>query len=64
MATSLKDADEIDKVCKDARVKLMIGYILRFEISCVMIQSAVAEGTIGKSLSAYARRFGDIYLSQ
>jgi predicted dehydrogenase len=60
MATSLKDADEIDKVCKDARVKLMIGYILRFEISYAMIQSAVAEGSIGKFLSAYARRMATI----
>lgn len=60
MATSLKDADEIVKVCKDARVKLMIGYILRFEISYAMIQSAVAEGSIGKFLSAYARRMATI----
>ena len=56
MATSLKDADEIDRTCKNAGVKLMIGYILRFEISYAMIQSAVAEGSIGKFLSAYARR--------
>jgi predicted dehydrogenase len=56
MATSLKDADGIDKACKDAQVKLMIGYILRFEISYAMIQSAVAEGSVGKFLSAYARR--------
>lgn len=60
MATSLKDADAIDKVCKDARVKLMIGYILRFEICYAMIQSAVAEGSIGRFLSAYARRMATI----
>ena len=60
MATSLEDADAINKACKDARVKLMIGYILRFEISYAMIQSAVAEGSIGKFLSAYARRMATI----
>ncbi len=56
MATSLSDADAIIKACHTAQVKLMIGYILRFEVSYSMIQSAVAEGSIGKFLSAYARR--------
>lgn len=56
MATTLADADAINKACRDAHVKLMIGYILRFEISYAMIQSAIAEGSIGKFLSAYARR--------
>jgi predicted dehydrogenase len=60
MATSLEDADAINKACKAARVKLMIGYILRFEISCALIQSAVADGSIGKFLSAYARRMATI----
>ena len=60
MATTLADADAINKSCKDAGVKLMIGYILRFEISYAMIQSAVAEGSIGKFLSAYARRMATI----
>src|SRR5574342_1010515 len=40
MATSLEDADAIIKACSEAHVKLMIGYILRFEISYAMIQSA------------------------
>jgi predicted dehydrogenase len=56
MATTLADADAIDKACRVARVKLMIGHILRFEVSYAMIQSAVADGSIGKFLSAYARR--------
>jgi predicted dehydrogenase len=60
MATTLADADAINKACSDAHVKLMIGYILRFEISYALIQSAVAEGSIGKFLSAYARRMATI----
>jgi predicted dehydrogenase len=60
MATTLEDADAINKVCQDARIKLMIGYILRFEISNAMIHSAVVEGSIGKFLSAYARRMATI----
>lgn len=60
MATSLQDADAIIKACEEAQVKLMIGYILRFEISYAMIHSAVAEGSIGKFMSAYARRMATI----
>lgn len=60
MATTLADADAINIACNEAHVKLMIGYILRFEISYAMIQSAIAEGSIGKFLSAYARRMATI----
>jgi predicted dehydrogenase len=60
MATTLEDATAIDEACKEAQVKLMIGYILRFEISYALIQSAVAEGSIGRFLSAYARRVTSI----
>jgi predicted dehydrogenase len=60
MATTLEDADLINQACKDAGVKLMIGYILRFEVSYAMIQSAVKEGSIGKFMSAYARRVATI----
>jgi predicted dehydrogenase len=60
MATSLADADAINKACKEADVKLMIGYILRFEISNALIHSGVMEGSIGKFLSAYARRMASI----
>lgn len=60
MATTLEDADLINQACYDAGVMLMIGYILRFEISYAMIQSAISEGSIGKFLSAYARRVATI----
>jgi len=56
MATSLEDADSITKACAEAGVKLMIGYILRFEASYALIKSAIDEGSIGRFLSAYARR--------
>lgn len=60
MATSLEDADAILKASDEASVKLMIGYILRFEISYALIQSAVSDGSIGKFLTAYARRMATI----
>jgi predicted dehydrogenase len=60
MATTLEDADSIIKTCTSAGVKLMIGYILRFEVSYAMIKSAITEGSIGRFLSAYARRMATI----
>ena len=56
MATRLEDADAMIQACADAKVKLMVGYILRFEITYALIKSAIAEGSIGRFLSAYARR--------
>ncbi len=60
MATTLEDADAINKICHNANVMLMIGYILRFEVSYAMIQSAISEGSIGTFMSAYARRMATI----
>jgi UDP-N-acetylglucosamine 3-dehydrogenase len=60
MATSLADADAMIGACRSAGVKLMIGYILRFEISYAMIKSALEEGGVGRFLSAYARRIATI----
>jgi predicted dehydrogenase len=56
IALSLQDADAMIKACADARVKLMVGHILRFEVSYALIKSAIDEGSIGRFLSAYARR--------
>jgi UDP-N-acetylglucosamine 3-dehydrogenase len=60
MATTLEDADAILAACQRGGVKLMIGYILRFEVSYALIKSALDEGSIGRFLSAYARRVATI----
>lgn len=60
LATNLRDADAMIEACEHARVKLMTGYILRFEPSYALIQSAIAEGSIGRVLSMYARRVATI----
>jgi predicted dehydrogenase len=60
LATSLQDADRILEACSRHHVRLMVGHILRFEINYAMIESAIREGTIGKFLSAYARRITPI----
>ncbi len=60
ISTSIEDADCMIQACKEARVKLMVGYILRFEISYALVKSAIQEGSIGRFLSAYARRIATI----
>lgn len=60
LATTLQDADAILGACAQAGTQLMTGYILRFEPAYALIQAAVAEGSIGQFLSAYARRNASI----
>jgi predicted dehydrogenase len=60
LATSLQDADEIVDACSRHGVRLMLGHLLRFEVNYAMIESAVREGSIGRFLSAYARRITPI----
>jgi predicted dehydrogenase len=59
-ATSLSDADIMIDTCQENDVKLMVGQILRFEVNYAMIKDAIHEGTIGRFLSAYARRITPI----
>lgn len=56
LAASLEDADAMIEACRQYGVPLMVGYILRFEPAYAKIKEAVAEGTIGRFLSAYGRR--------
>jgi UDP-N-acetylglucosamine 3-dehydrogenase len=60
IATTLSDADRIIQASAEANIKLLVGQILRFEINYALIQSAIAEGSIGRFLSAYARRIAPI----
>ncbi|MEJ2556851.1 MAG: Gfo/Idh/MocA family oxidoreductase, partial [Anaerolineae bacterium] len=56
LAATLEDADAILQACQKAGVRLMTGYILRFEACYAKIHQAVAQGEIGTFLSGYARR--------
>jgi len=60
IATTRQDALAMITACKRAGVKLMVGHILRFEIAYAQVQAAICEGSIGKFLSAYARRITTI----
>ncbi len=56
LAATLEDADAILQACQKADVRLMTGYILRFEACYAKIHEAIAQGEIGTFLSGYARR--------
>lgn len=60
IAICMEDAQNILKACEDAGLILMVGFILRFEVSYAMIKSAIDEGSIGRFMSAYARRIAGI----
>ncbi len=54
LATTLKDAEEIVKVCKEEGVKLMVGHILRFDPRYVLLKQKVGE--VGDLIHIYTRR--------
>lgn len=56
LARTMEEADTIIETCEKEQVKLMIGYILRFEPTHVKLKEALEAGTFGPFLSAYARR--------
>ncbi|MGB9800239.1 MAG: Gfo/Idh/MocA family protein [Thermanaerothrix sp.] len=60
IATTHHEAQQMITACHEAGVKLMVGHILRFEPSYALLYSAIVEGSIGKFLSAYARRIASI----
>lgn len=60
IARTLEEADRIISACKQAKRKLMIGYLLRFEPAYIAIRKAIEAGEIGAFKVAYARRNGTI----
>ncbi len=56
IATTLPDADEIIRLCQAARVKLMIGFVVRFDPRYARAKEAVAAGEIGEVESVFCRR--------
>ena len=56
LASNLEDADAMIEACDRNGVKMMVGYILRFEPCYTHIKDAIAQNTIGRYLSGYARR--------
>lgn len=56
LAATLEDADAMIAACDTHGVRLMVGYILRFEPAYAQIKEAVTHNAVGTFLSAYARR--------
>jgi UDP-N-acetylglucosamine 3-dehydrogenase len=56
IATTLPDADKIARLCAKAKVKLMIGFVLRFDPRYARVKQAVAAGEIGELESVFCRR--------
>ena len=60
MASTLEDADAIIESCSKASVRLMVGYVLRYDPVYIGIKKALDSGDIGRFLSACARRHNSI----
>lgn len=56
IATTLADADQIIGSCVAANVKLMLGFVLRFDRRYARVREAVAAGEIGELESVFCRR--------
>ena len=56
IATTLPDADKIIALCKRSKVKLMIGFVLRFDPRYARVKEAVAAGEIGELEQIFCRR--------
>lgn len=50
----IAEAEEIIKICEDAKVKLGVGFMMRFHAYHEKMKEVIAEGKIGKLVSARA----------
>ena len=56
IATTLPDADKIIRICTKSKIKLMIGFVLRFDPRYARVKQAVAAGEIGELETIFCRR--------
>lgn len=56
IATTIDDANEIIESAAEARVKLMVGFSLRFNLHYMQIKEMIAAGKVGDVISVFARR--------
>jgi UDP-N-acetylglucosamine 3-dehydrogenase len=62
IAPSLKDADAMISACQDAGVKLMVGFVRRFDNEWLKLRELIRKGVIGRPVvwrSVMARGSGD-----
>ncbi|VVB55063.1 UDP-N-acetylglucosamine 3-dehydrogenase [uncultured archaeon] len=58
IADTLKNADTMIKAARDAKVKLMVGHIERFNPAVSKLKEIVDSGMLGKIVSISSRRVG------
>jgi UDP-N-acetylglucosamine 3-dehydrogenase len=58
IAASSKEAEEIIKAAKKAKVKLCVGHIERFNPAVKRLKEIIQKGRLGKIISVIARRVG------
>lgn len=56
LATTLDGCDAIIRAAEEARVKLMVGFTLRFDPRYYSVHEAVHQGAVGDMVYMYARR--------
>ncbi|HEV8343461.1 MAG TPA: Gfo/Idh/MocA family oxidoreductase [Candidatus Binatia bacterium] len=56
MGLALKEADEMMALAKEAGVKFTIGYTQRFNPKCVYVKQCLANGTLGRPVTALVSR--------
>ncbi|MHB0878505.1 MAG: Gfo/Idh/MocA family protein [Anaerolineae bacterium] len=56
LATTLEGCDTIIGAARDANVKLMVGFTLRFDPRYFQVHEAIANGEVGDVVYQYARR--------
>jgi len=57
IALTLQEAEAMIDACRTAKVKFMVGHVLRFWPECQVIREIVASGKLGEAQWATARRF-------
>lgn len=64
IAHTIEDALAMAESARGNRIKLMVGYLLRFDPRYVEGKRQIKEGAIGEILSVWARRAGQIVVPQ
>ncbi|MGQ9631222.1 MAG: Gfo/Idh/MocA family protein [bacterium] len=60
LATTVEDARKIVEVCRENGVKLMIGYVLRFDPRFTQAFEAISRGEIGRPVHICAKRINPV----
>lgn len=55
IADSLEDAEAIVSAAETYGVRLLVGHMLRFEVNCASLHSAIAEGAMGRPIAVISR---------